>query len=119
MYIHAHIHTQMHLNTHVSTIAGLAPVLVSYLPACVLDRIGLSGGRFLHMLENLGQEFHPEMEGEEIINKIINTFKKMHKMYSTVASSNSSYAIIVCMPDSLLHLHLGHLADAFIQSDLS
>ena len=53
-------------------IAGLEPVLVGYLPACVLDRIVLPGGRVLRMLENFGRGFHPEVEGDEIINKIIN-----------------------------------------------
>ena len=56
------------------------------------------------MLENFGWEFHTEMEGDKIINKVI---IKMHKMNATVASSNSSYAIVVCMPpDSLLFLFL-------------
>ena len=49
----------------VDRIAGLEPVLVGYLPACVLDRIGLPGVTG----ENFSRGFHPEMEGDEIINK--------------------------------------------------
>ena len=36
----------------VDRIAGLEPVLVGYLPACVLDLIALPGVRVLRMLEN-------------------------------------------------------------------
>ena len=53
-------------------IAGLEPVLVGYLPACILDRIVLPGVCVLRMRENFSRGFHPEMEGEEIINEIIN-----------------------------------------------
>ena len=38
-------------------------------PACVLDRIVLPGACVLRKLENFGRGFHPEMEGDEIINK--------------------------------------------------
>ena len=46
----------------VDTIAGLEPVLVGYLTACVLDRIVLPGVRVLRMLENSSRGFHPEVE---------------------------------------------------------
>ena len=52
----------------VDRIAGLEPVLVGYLPACVLYRIVLPRVRILHMLENFGWGFHPEVEGDDIIN---------------------------------------------------
>ena len=39
----------------VDTIAGLEPVIIGYLPACVLDRIVLLGVRVLRMLENSGR----------------------------------------------------------------
>ena len=39
--------------SEVDRIAGLEPVLVGYLPACVLDHIVLPGVRVLRMLENL------------------------------------------------------------------
>ena len=41
--------------------ARLEPVLVGYLPACVLDRFVLPGVCVLPMLENFSQGFHPEM----------------------------------------------------------
>ena len=45
------------------------PACVLDLPACVLDRIVLPGGCILSILENFGWRFHPEMEGDKIINK--------------------------------------------------
>ena len=52
----------------VDTIAGLKPVIVVYLPACVLNRIVLPGVCVLRMLENFGRGFHPEVEGDDVIN---------------------------------------------------
>ena len=51
----------------IDRIAGLEPVIVCYLPTCVLNRIGLPGVHVLRMLENVGRGFHPEMEGDKII----------------------------------------------------
>ena len=57
-------------SSEVNSIAGLEPVLVGHLPACVLNRIILPGVCVLRMLEHFGRGFHPEMERDEIINKI-------------------------------------------------
>ena len=57
--------------SEVNTIAGLELVLVGYLPACVLDRIVLPGVCVLRMLENFGWGFHPEVEGDNIINSSV------------------------------------------------
>ena len=46
--------------SEVDRIAGLEPVLVGYLSACVLNRIGLPGVCVLRMLEIFGRGFHPE-----------------------------------------------------------
>ena len=53
------------------TIAGLEPVIVVYLPACVLHRIVLPGVCVLRMLENSGRGFHPEVEGDDVINSSV------------------------------------------------
>ena len=87
--------------SEVDAIARLEPVIVGYLPACVIDCIVLPGVRVLRMLENSGREFHPEVEGDNVINSgVAGKIKRCqtNKMYAIAASSNSSYAIFVCMP---------------------
>ena len=55
----------------VDTIAGLKPVIVVYLPACVLNRIVLPGVCILRMLENFSRGFHPEVEGDDVITVLL------------------------------------------------
>ena len=57
--------------SEVDITAGLEPVIVGYLPACVLDRIVLPGVHVLRMLENFGRGFHPEVEGDNTINSSV------------------------------------------------
>ena len=94
--------------SEVDTLAWFEPVLVGYSLACALDRIVLPGACVLCMLENSGRGFHPEVEGDNVINSgVAGKLKRCqtNKMHATAASSNSSYAIFVCMPpDSLLLL---------------
>ena len=66
--------------SEVDTIAGLEPVLVGSLPACVLHRIVLPGVCVLRMLENFGRGFHPEVEGDDVINSgvVARNVKRYH-----------------------------------------
>ena len=93
--------------SEVDRIAGLEPVIVGHLPACVLDHILLSGVHVLSMLENFSRGFHLEVEGDDIINSI----QCMH-WYAVKNAQNVRYCclvkllgIVICMtPDSLLLL---------------
>ena len=76
--------------SEVDSIAGLEPVIVGHLPACVLDRMVLLGVCILRMLENFGRGFHPEVEGDDIINSSV-----VVHLYTVKNSQNVRYCCLV------------------------